>query len=124
MFKIVTHEVLKLNDKHGRLTQFEYQVEPEELEALPAWEQTAGYKDWLNAPEALADALEQELVAGLKTPTEAERAVLLLRAIGDFRYREIAEMLQIPMGSVMGNLARARKKMQAALLRQQPRTVL
>ena len=124
MFKILTNEVFKLNRKHGRLAQFEYQVEPEELEALPALESNLEYRDWLNAPDALADALDQELIAGLKTLTEAERAVLLMRAIGEFRYREIAEALDIPLGSVMGNLARARKKMQDAILRSQRRSVL
>jgi RNA polymerase sigma-70 factor (ECF subfamily) len=124
MFKILTNEVFKLNRKHGRLAQFEYQTEPEELEALPALESNLEYRDWLNAPDALADALDQELIAGLKTLTEAERAVLLMRAIGEFRYREIAEALEIPLGSVMGNLARARKKMQEAILRSQRRSVL
>lgn len=124
MFKIVTNEAFRLNHKHGRLAQLEYQVEPEELDALLAPEPSEGYKDWLNAPEALADALDQELVTGLKTLTEAERAVLLLRAIGEFRYREIADMLEIPMGSVMGHLARARNKLQAVALRYQRRSVL
>ena len=124
MFKILTNEVFKLNRNYGRLAQFEYQVEPEELEVLPALKNSLEYRDWLNAPEALADALDQELIAALKTLTKAERAVLLMRAIGEFRYREIAEALEIPLGSVMGNLARARKKMQDAILRSQRRSVL
>ncbi len=124
MFKILTHEVFKLNRKHGRLGQFEYQVEPQELDVLPAPGSNVEYRDWLNAPDALADALDQHLLEALKTLTEAERAVLLMRAIGDFRYREIAEALDIPMGSVMGNLARARGKMQDAILRSQRRSVL
>ena len=124
MFKILTNEAFKLNRKHGRLAQFEYQVEPEELDVLPALESNTEYRDWLDAPEALADALDQQLLAALKTLTEIERAVLLMRGIGEFRYREIAESLDIPLGSVMGNLARARKKMQEAILRSQRRSVL
>ncbi len=123
MFKVLTNEVFKLNRKHGRLAQFEYQIEPEELDALPALAGNVEYRDWLNAPDALANALDQELLAALKTLTEAERAVLLMRAIGGFHYREIAETLDIPMGSVMGNLSRARRKMQDAILRSQRRTV-
>jgi len=67
----------------------------------------------------VGDALDQTLLGALKTLTEAERAVLLMRAIGEFRYLEIAEALDIPVGSVMGNLSRARKKMQEAILRSQ-----
>ncbi len=48
---------------------------------------------------------------------EGERAVLLLRAIASLRYREISASLEIPLGSVMGNLSRARKKMRDAIVR-------
>jgi RNA polymerase sigma-70 factor (ECF subfamily) len=124
MFKILTNEIFKLNRKHRRLAQFEHQIEPEELNSLPELEANVEYRDWLNAPDALANVLDQELIAALKTLTEAERAVLLLRAIGEFHYREIAETLNIPMGSVMGNLSRARRKMKDTILRSQRRTVL
>ncbi|MCI0743994.1 MAG: sigma-70 family RNA polymerase sigma factor [Verrucomicrobia subdivision 3 bacterium] len=124
MFKILTHEVFKLNRKHGRLAQFEFQLEPEELDALPGLADGTGGRDWLSAPEALAECMDEQLIAALKTLTEAERAVMLMRAIGEFRYREIADALEIPLGSVMGNLSRARKKMQAAVLRSRRRSVL
>ena len=39
------------------------------------------------------------------------------------QFLEIAETLDIPVGSVMGNLSRARKKMQDATLRSQRRPV-
>ncbi|MHB8522082.1 MAG: RNA polymerase sigma factor [Limisphaerales bacterium] len=122
MFKILTHEVLKLNRKHGRLAQFEFPVEPSELALFPGCEGSVGDCDWLNSRHALTDALDQELVSALETLTEVERAVLLLRAIGEFRYREIAAALDIPLGSVMGNLSRARLKMRSAIRRSQPRT--
>jgi RNA polymerase sigma-70 factor (ECF subfamily) len=124
MFTILTHEVFKLNRKFARVAQSEFQVEPDTLEELPALESSTTFTDWLNSPEALAEALDQRLLDGLKTLTETERAVLLLRGIGEFRYGEIAEALDIPMGSVMGNLARARKKMQAVIVRSQRKSVL
>jgi len=43
------------------------------------------------------EVLDQSLVSGLKTLTDTERAVLLLRAIGGLRYREIAASLEIPL---------------------------
>jgi RNA polymerase sigma-70 factor (ECF subfamily) len=122
MFKILTHEAFALNRKHARIARHEFQLEPEELADLAV----AGLADekgcQMLTPEALNEALDQSLVAGLKTLTDNERAVLLLRAIGDLRYREIAESLEIPLGSVMGHLARARQKMRALIARSAQRT--
>ena len=123
MFKILTNEAFALNRKHARIAKFECQLEPEAIEALPALEQAMEYTDWLLSPEALTEALDQDLVAALKPLTDTERAVLLLRAVGDFRYREISDALAIPLGSVMGNLARARQKMRAAIRRARSKTI-
>src|SRR5436309_6222854 len=123
MFKILTNEVFTLNRKYGRIAQFEFHLDPEEMDALPALKQPDAGHDWLAAPESLRQVLDEDLVAALKSLNESERAVLLLRAIGEFRYAEIAESLGIPLGSVMGHLSRARKKMRSALRRSQARTM-
>ena len=122
MFKILTNEIFSLNRKYARIAEHEFHLEPEEMDALPALPQADSGHDWLADPEALRQTLDEELVAALKTLNETERAVLLLRAIGEFRYVEIAESVGIPLGSVMGNLSRARKKMRCAIRRFQPRT--
>ncbi len=124
MFKILTHEAFALNRKHARIARHEFQLEPEELAALTLTSEPQQGVGQPLSPEALDEALEPALAAGLKTLTDAERAVLLLRAIGDLRYREISESLGIPLGSVMGNLARARQKMRAYLARAERRTNL
>ena len=117
MFKILTHEAFAMNRKHARIARHEFQLQPEELAGLPlTGELEQGDGQPLSA-EALNEVLEPALAAGLKTLTDTERAVLLLRAIGDLRYREIGESLGIPLGSVMGNLARARQKMRAYITR-------
>lgn len=122
MFKILTHEALALNRKHARIARFEFQIEPEELENLA---ETETSQSW-GQPDELTDwqqGLTDHLDLALKSLSESERAVLLLRAIGGFKYQEIAEELDMPVGSVMGYLARARKKMQATLrTKQQPKT--
>ena len=45
------------------------------------------------------------------------REVLVLRELQDLSYREIASMAQVPMGTVMSRLSRARKRLQQVLLR-------
>ena len=119
MFKILTREAFALNRKHARIARHEFQLEPEELAGLPlASEPGPEQEEWQSLSlEALDEALEPALTTGLKTLTDTERAVLLLRAIGDLRYREIGEALGIPLGSVMGNLSRARQKMRTHLNR-------
>ena len=117
MFKILTREAFALNRKHARIARHEFQLEPEELARLPLVAEAATEpRDWQPLSlETLEAVLEPVLTSGLKALTDTERAVLLLRAIGDLRYREIGEALGVPLGSVMGNLSRARQKMRAYL---------
>src|ERR1035441_8409597 len=117
MFKILTREAFALNRKHARIARHEYQLDPEELAGLACTEEQDQGGSQPVSPEALNEVLEPGLAAGLKTLTDTERAVLLLRAIGELRYREISETLSIPLGSVMGNLSRARQKMRALIAR-------
>ena len=44
-----------------------------------------------------------------------QRAVLTLRVVEEMSYKEIAEALALPPGTVMSRLARARDKLAAAL---------
>jgi RNA polymerase sigma-70 factor (ECF subfamily) len=124
MFKILTREAFALNRKHARIARHEFQLEPEELAALPFMAEPEQGRGRPLSSEALDEVFEPALAAGLKTLTDTERAVLLLRAIGELRYREIGELLDIPLGSVMGNLFRARQKMRACLARAERRTNL
>lgn len=57
--------------------------------------------------EAIRSALEE-------LPVEF-REVILLHDMEDFSYREIAEIVGIPMGTVMSRLARGRKRLQMRL---------
>jgi len=124
MFKILTREAFAMNRKHARIARHEFQLEPEELAGLPLAESMSPLSGEPFSLGVLNEALEPALAAGLKTLTDTERAVLLLRAVAELRYREIGESLGIPLGSVMGNLFRARQKMRAFIGRSARRTNL
>ena len=119
MFKILTNEIFTINRKRGRLARFELAVEPDEMDEFAGLDFASDVSiSW----ETLADALDEELLAALQSLNHSERAVLLMRGIGDLRYREISECLSIPLGSVMGNLSRGRQKMRDAILRARQRS--
>jgi DNA-directed RNA polymerase specialized sigma24 family protein len=118
MYQILTREAFALNRKYARRARQEFQVTPEELEAL-AGGTTPDAGDWeLTSVDSLQERIGDRMADGLKALTENERAVLLLRAVGYFRYREISDTLDIPIGSVMGHLSRARRKLRAVIGRE------
>ena len=61
------------------------------------------------------DSLDERLKAALENLQEEYQMVLLLWAVEDLSYKEIAEVLDIPIGTVMSRLHRARQKLSAQL---------
>jgi len=57
----------------------------------------------------------REVVAAIKALPKEQRDVLLLAGLDDLAYREIADRLNIPIGTVMSRLSRGRKALQMAL---------
>jgi RNA polymerase sigma-70 factor (ECF subfamily) len=69
-----------------------------------------------NPAEALAQVEDKELVRQAMDELPAEfREVLTLRHLEGLSYREIADIAQIPQGTVMSRLARARSKLRESL---------
>jgi RNA polymerase sigma-70 factor (ECF subfamily) len=63
------------------------------------------------APAQEARAQIQDVLRGLDTLPEEQREVLLLVAVEGFHYDEVAKMLDIPIGTVMSRLSRARDRL-------------
>ena len=57
-----------------------------------------------------------EIRAALKELPVGQREIILLRDIEGFSYRELADMLGCPMGTIMSRLARARARFRALLV--------
>ena len=73
-------------------------------------------------PESISAAEDekgalQRLIAALP---EEHRTVLLLREMEDMSYREIAAVTQVPVGTVMSRLGRARAALRVKWLQEMP----
>jgi RNA polymerase sigma-70 factor (ECF subfamily) len=68
-----------------------------------------------DADHSLAVALRMDTQRALATLPEAQRAVLLLVVIEELSYAEVAKVLDLPPGTVMSRLSRARAGMRAAM---------
>jgi RNA polymerase sigma-70 factor (ECF subfamily) len=111
LFKILTNTGI---NQHHRRARRPAEVEIEAIESLaaapePLPELGAGDLD------AFADLLDDEVKAALDTLPEPFRLVLVLSVLEGLTYKEIASVLDIPIGTVMSRLYRARRMMQTAL---------
>lgn len=116
MFRYVHFEILNWNRKYRR----------DQCEQLPA--DAAAEQVWeyaldeplldvlLSQPSLILEQLDDALAGALWELTVVERQVFLLRAIGEFKYREIAELTGVPIGTVMSTLARCRSRLRQSLI--------
>lgn len=73
------------------------------------------------SPSAEAEVLERitdsEVIQALKALPQGFRAVVFLADVADYRYRDVAEILGIPVGTVTSRLHRGRLMLRKALTR-------
>jgi len=67
------------------------------------------------ADRAAASERDEHLRAALSELKAEHQAVLVLRAVEDLSYQEIADVLNVPVGTVMSRLSRARAELRARL---------
>src|SRR4051812_24242061 len=61
------------------------------------------------------EGMDQELVRAIDGLSQEYQSVLMLWAVEDFSYKEIADALDIPIGTVMSRLHRVRQKLSQEL---------
>lgn len=77
------------------------------------------------APPSSQERLDmRDMQAALQQLPPEQRAVLLLVALEELRYDEVAEVLQIPPGTVLSRLSRARERLRLIMLGQAPASPL
>ncbi|HLN32310.1 MAG TPA: sigma-70 family RNA polymerase sigma factor [Gemmataceae bacterium] len=83
-------------------------------------EQSVSLEDVSELPERLPDSLPPiepgRLQEALNQLPEVFRTPIILYYFEDFNYRDIAEQMELPMGTVMSRLARAKAHLRSRLL--------
>lgn len=102
LFKILFHRI-----HHHRRRWFVSKVVKESEDIL---EETLAYEP--PVPDELAD---EEVLRALERIPPEFRDVVLLADVQEFSYREVADILKIPVGTVMSRLSRARKMLRSGL---------
>lgn len=117
LFRILTNTFINRYRRTTREHQFIDRNDPEVVNSGTV-SQTALWRS--QDPENLADRnlLSQEIETALGTLSEMSRIIVLLADVEELSYREIADVLGCPIGTVMSRLHRARRSIQQHLLPQ------
>jgi RNA polymerase sigma-70 factor, ECF subfamily len=103
LYKILFHKFE--HQRRKKYTQAKYIQEADDLVFL-----NAAYNEPI--PENLTD---KQVIAALDKLPEHYRTVVLLADVHEFDYKEVAEVLEIPIGTVMSRLNRARTQLKKSL---------
>lgn len=127
MIKFLINTVFNFNKKQTRLSIFETFHEDvldtckdshnrlDSTDMFEMLEMENIYHEILKNPLDLLERMDKNIKNSLIKLSTAERTVFLLKSITDHTYKEIANILEIPVGTVMSHLYRARVKLRESL---------
>lgn len=112
MFRILTNKCFVANRETSRAFD-----RLEETNAhLAVAKEPSIHRDVAKAPKRFLEECGDEVYKAFRKLSTAQRTCILLRDVERFSYKEIAEIMVIPVGTVMTHLARGRKKLREDLL--------
>lgn len=119
LFRILTNAYI---DRYRKARRSPIPVELEEDGTTGLYDRMVAPPDAATPPPDLQDLddfldrfVSDEVKQALDGLPEIFRTVIVLRDVERFSYREIADMLEIPIGTVMSRLFRGRRLLQDAL---------
>lgn len=112
VYRIITNKCYVANRETGRAMA---PLDTAEA-SMVALQEEPGYNDVLKDPSGFLEQCGDEIVHAFRRLSTAERACILLRSVERFSYQEIAEIMEMPVGTVMTHLSRGRAKLRKDLL--------
>lgn len=113
MFRILINSAYRLNKKHVRHQMASLEDAP--AEPADAMEREDAWASLLDAPDRLNELLDDRLVHALQQLGDDERQCLLLRIVDEFNYKEISDLMGMPLGTVMSHVHRGRARLRERL---------
>lgn len=116
LYRILMNAYIDLYRKATREPRIVDQDDVDEFYLYSKVQESDEYRRAGNPEEAFLQTLmDADVKTALESLPDAFRAVVMLADIEGFSYKEIAEILDIPIGTVMSRLHRGRKQLQVAL---------
>ena len=112
MFKILTNKCYVANREISRRGENIDDVGHELVGLSQQMHRTKAHDD----PEEFLNECGDEVLMAMRKLSTNERACLLLKTMHKFSYKELAEILEIPFGTVMTHLSRGRAKLRKELM--------
>lgn len=115
IFRIATLIVFNFNRCSAQHRERVVNLSEEALDMVAELQREYAYEELLSHPDKILAHVGDELHDALMSLTPHERSVFLLKTVVELSCKEISEILKMPMGSVMGYLARGRGKLRNLL---------
>jgi RNA polymerase sigma-70 factor (ECF subfamily) len=113
VFRIMVNTVFSFNKRAGR--ERTVSVNDATLDVEAVLEHESEWALILEKPSCLREILDERLVQALNDLGTDERQCFLLCLLQGFSYKDIAGMLDLPLGTVMSHVHRARMKLRERL---------
>lgn len=113
VFRILVNTIFNFNRRTHR--RREYGLSDAAADTFAAVEREDAWQTLLDRPDMLVQMLDERLVNALERLSTDERNCFLLHQLQGFAYKEIASMLEMPVGTVMSHMHRARKHLRERL---------
>ncbi len=115
LFRILTNAYINIYRKKQREPQ---KVSADELEDFDLYQELKGHDpQFQQTPEniVLDSLVDSDILTAIEELPEQFRLAVMLSDVEDFSYAEMAEIMDVPMGTVMSRLHRGRKALQKRL---------
>lgn len=113
MYRFLINKIFNHNKKFRKEVRFK--ASGHDVNLLEALEKESAYSSILEDPRQVFEKLDDRVKLAVLSLSPGERMVFLLRTMDGFAYKEIADFLDIPVGTVMSHLFRARARLRESL---------